>query len=109
MGLTIRIEADKEGFVGHLREQAAGHAGAAKSMSGADKARQGGMAEGLERAAMEVERWQLPGAQAWAQLRANVTADLDKARSGGDLSDPRTYALADALQGVLARMDALES
>lgn len=71
MGLTIRIEADREGFIGHLREQAAEHRQAAKDAAAKEvKARHNGVAEGLDLAASFVASWAYPepGDQAAAQL-----------------------------------------
>jgi hypothetical protein len=45
--------------------------------------------------------------EAWAALRRSVQADLDKVLKS-DLTMDSNYALADALKGMLTKMDALE-
>jgi hypothetical protein len=45
--------------------------------------------------------------EAWAALRRSVQADLDKVLKS-DLTVDSNYAMADALKGMITKMDALE-
>jgi hypothetical protein len=59
MALTVTYIGSKDEFIKHLRDQAGVHQSLAKSTGGAEKARQQGIAEGLEFAAAEVDHWDL--------------------------------------------------
>jgi hypothetical protein len=59
MAFDVTITADKDGFIAELRKAAEDQRKLAKSMTGGAKAHHEGIAEGLELAAGDVERWDL--------------------------------------------------
>jgi hypothetical protein len=64
MALEIQIKGSKIEFIQHLEALRQEHITTAKDTTGTAKPRHMGIAEGLELAALEVARWEVPEAEA---------------------------------------------
>jgi len=72
MAFDVTITADKDGFLEHLAAVRAGHVEMAKNLTGAAKARENGIAEGIAQVITKIEQWEtLADAQARTDAEAN--------------------------------------